>query len=257
VRKLATGTILLATTAQAAWAQTPGGPRQSLLDIFIQGVEIPTYFIVLGSVVVITLIIEHFLTVRIANIAPTPQIKRAKQQIEARDFRECLATLKKSQSFFAQVMGTALQHARHGFDAMHEAALERSNQLSARMYRKAEYLNIIGNLGPLLGLLGTVWGMIKAFGALGAGGGQAGAGDLAGGISMALVNTAAGLALAILGIGFFGFCRNRIESLTVAATVEVLDLLEYFRPASTRLTPTSPAPAASSQPRDTAREVSA
>jgi biopolymer transport protein ExbB len=115
---------------------------------------------------------------------------------------------------------------------MHEAAQEKSGQLSGRMFRKAEYLNIIGNLGPLLGLLGTVWGMIEAFGELGASGGSGGA-QLAGGISKALVNTLLGLALAILGIGFFGVCRNRIESLTVAATVEVLDLLEYFRPAPT------------------------
>jgi biopolymer transport protein ExbB len=115
---------------------------------------------------------------------------------------------------------------------MHEAALEKSGELSGRMYRKAEYLNIIGNLGPLLGLLGTVWGMIEAFGSLGAGGGQAGAGDLAGGISKALVNTLLGLALAIVGIGFFGVCRNRIESLTVTGTVAALDLLEYFRPAT-------------------------
>ena len=111
-------------------------------------------------------------------------------------------------------MTAALQHGRHGFDAMHEAATEKSGELSGRMFRKAEYLNILGNLGPLLGLLGTVWGMIEAFGELGAAGGGGGGGQLAAGISKALVNTLAGLGLAILGIGFFGVCRNRIEALT-------------------------------------------
>jgi len=216
-----------------ALAQPAGnGERQSLLKIIREGIEVPTYLIFVGSVVTIALVIEHFLIVRAASISPIQQVKQARQQIETRHFRECFERLKDSRTFFARVMTAALQHTRHGFDAMHEAALEKSGELSGRMYRKAEYLNILGNLGPLLGLLGTVWGMIEAFGSLGAGGGQAGAGDLAGGISKALVNTLLGLALAIVGIGFFGICRNRIESLTVAGTVDALDLLEYFRPAA-------------------------
>jgi biopolymer transport protein ExbB len=212
-------------------ASAPAAGRQPLLQIIYEGIEIPSYFIFAGSIVVIALIVEHFLTVRRAVIAPPFQVSQARRQIENRDFRACLDALRESRTFFAQTMTAALSHARHGFDAMHEAALEKSSELSGRMFRRAEYLNIIGNLGPLLGLLGTVWGMIEAFGSLGAGGGQAGAGDLAGGISKALVNTLLGLSLAIVGIGFFGMCRNRIDSLTVAATVQVLDLLEYFRPA--------------------------
>jgi biopolymer transport protein ExbB len=228
--------VLLAAAVLPALAQTAApaaaGGQESLFTIVKKGIEVPSYFILVGSVAVIALIVEHFLVVSKNAIAPLAQTRRAKEQIETRNFRECLDGLKESRSFFAQTMTAALQHARHGFDAMHEAALEKSGELSGRMFRKAEYLNIIGNLGPLLGLLGTVWGMIEAFSSLGAGGGQASSGALAGGISKALVNTLLGLALAILGIGFFGVCRNRIESLTVAATVEALDLLEYFRPST-------------------------
>lgn len=225
--------LLLGVAAPALAQGPPAGGEQSLLDIFYQGIEVPTYFILVGSVVAMALIVEHFLNVRRATVAPLDQVKRAKQQIEARDFRQCLDGLRASRTFFAQTMTAALQHARHGFDAMHEAAIEKSGELTGRMFRKAEYLNILGNLGPLLGLLGTVWGMIEAFGALEATGGQGGS-DLAGGISKALVNTLLGLALAIIGIGFFGVCRNRIDALSVSATVEVLDLLEYFRPAPQR-----------------------
>jgi len=229
------GAVVCGLALSSAWAQDTGATsRQSLLQIIWEGIEVPTYFIVAGSIAALALIVEHFLVVRRSTISPAEQVRRARQQIETRNFRECLDELRGSRTFFAQLMTAALQHARHGFDAMHEAAIEKSGELSGRMYRKAEFLNIIGNLGPLLGLLGTVWGMIEAFGSLGAAGGQAGAGDLAGGISKALVNTLLGLALAIVGIGFFGVCRNRIESLTVAATVAALDLLEYFRPAATR-----------------------
>lgn len=221
--------LLLSAGAVPAWAAEGG---KSFLDIFWEGIEIPTYFIAAGSVAAIALIVEHFVAVRRATIAPPQQVQWAREQIEKRNFRECLDKLRESHTYFAQTMTAALQHARHGFDAMHAAAVEKSGLLGGKLFRKAEYLNILGNLGPLLGLLGTVWGMIEAFGTLGASGGQADAAGLSEGISKALVNTLAGLALAIVGIGFFGLCRNRIESLTVGATVDVLDLLEYFRPSA-------------------------
>lgn len=232
--------------ASTAWAQAAAAPAQpqTMLEIFIKGIEVPTYFILAGSVAALALIVEHFINVRRSTVYPADQLKRARQQIENRSFRDCLNNLRRSQTFFAQTMTAALKHARHGFDAMHSAAIEKSSELSGRMFRKAEYLNILGNLGPLLGLLGTVWGMIEAFGDLGATGGGGG-GQLARGISMALVNTLLGLALAIIGIGFFGVCRNRIDSLTVAATVEVLDLLEYFRPTPGTPRPTERSAAAS------------
>jgi biopolymer transport protein ExbB len=201
-------------------------------EVVRDGIEWPAYFILAGSLVTMALIVEHFITVRQVTIAPADQVKKARTLIERRNFRQCLETSRKSSTFFACVMTASLQHARHGFDAMHNAALEKSGELSGRMFRKVEYLNVLGNLGPLLGLLGTVYGMIIAFNALAEGGGVAGtdAGGLAVGISLALVNTLLGLGLAIVGLGFFGLCRNRVDALTVGATVQVLDLLEYFRP---------------------------
>ncbi len=231
--------------ASTALAQHGGG-GQSLLTMIWEGFEWPAVFILFGSIVAISLIVEHFLTVRRSTICPRDEVQRAKQLIEGRAFRECLESMQKSKTFFARIMTAALQHARHGFDAMHEACTEKSGELSGKMFRKVEYLNIIGNLGPLMGLVGTVLGMIFAFQAMGSGGGEAGAGDLAKGISLALVNTLLGLSLAVAGIGFFGICRNRIDSLTVEATVESLDLLEYFRPAAAARSSTKSARASES-----------
>lgn len=225
--------IALGVTTALAQA-TPAAPaaRRSMWQMVGDGIEWPAWLILAGSLVTIALIVEHFIVVRQVTIAPAEQVRKAKHLIERRNFRDCLDRMRKSSTFFSRVMTASLQHARHGFDAMHDAALEKSGELSGQMFRKVEYMNIIGNLGPLLGLLGTVYGMIIAFNALGEGGGVAGtgAGGLATGISLALVNTLLGLALAIVGLGFFGLCRNRVDSLTVQATVQVLDLLEYFRP---------------------------
>lgn len=230
-RRGAAAVLLALAAAAPALAQSRGGGGASLWSVMYQGMEWPAYLILLGSVTLITLIVEHFLTVRRASIAPPAQVKKARTLIERRAFRDCVEHLRRSRTFFAQTMTASLNHARHGFDAMHEAAIEKSSEMSGHMFRKVEFMNHLGQLGPLLGLLGTVLGMIYAFGALGEAGGEAGAGELARGISLALVNTLLGLALAVVGLGFYGVCRNRTESLTVEATVQVLDLLEYFRPA--------------------------
>lgn len=224
---VAGGASALAQTLPASSTET-----RSMWRVVRHGIEWPAWLILAGSLVTIALIVEHFIVVRLVTIAPADQFKKARHLIERRNFRDCLERMRKSSTFFARVMTASLQHARHGFDAMHDAALEKSGELSGQMFRKVEYMNIIGNLGPLLGLLGTVYGMIIAFNALGQGGGVAGtdAGGLAVGISLALVNTLLGLGLAIVGLGFFGLCRNRVDALTVHATVQVLDLLEYFRP---------------------------
>lgn len=233
-------------------AQTASGTSQprSLWEVFFRGIEWPAYFILAGSFAIIAIIVDHFITIRRINIAPQDQVAKARQLIELRKFRECLELVNRSTTFFARALTAALTHGRHGFDAMHEAAIEKSSEMSGRMFRRVEFMNIIGNLGPLLGLLGTVWGMIIAFKDLGSGGGAANAGELARGISLALVNTLLGLILAVVGLGFFGWCRNRVDSMTVQATVEVLDLLEYFRPVPTatevRPVAASPAPHARS-----------
>jgi biopolymer transport protein ExbB len=248
-RSAALGAFLFLLTAHAVAQTAPaaaapavsGDTRQSLWGMIREGMQWPGFFIIAGSITLLALIVEHFITIRRATIFPAEQVSRTRQLIEHRHFRECADQLRKSSTYFARVMTAALEHGRHGFEAMHEAAVEKSSQLSGQLFRKVEYMNILGNLGPLLGLLGTVLGMIFAFSALGQGGGEAGADKLANGISLALVNTLLGLLLAVVGLAMFGVCRNRVDSLSTQATVEALDLLEHFRPIPTAA---APAPAA-------------
>ncbi|HRJ50737.1 MAG TPA: MotA/TolQ/ExbB proton channel family protein, partial [Phycisphaerales bacterium] len=80
-------------------------------------------------------------------------------------------------------------------------------------------LNVIGNLGPLVGLAGTVWGMILAFTSLGDSGGQAGPSDLSLGISKALFHTLLGLCLAIPCLFVFGLYRSIVDRICTRGTV--------------------------------------
>ena len=117
---------------------------------------------------------------------------------------------------------------------MKEAMETAIGEQTAEQFRKIEYLNIIGNLGPLLGLLGTVLGMIEAFEAMHAAGGSAKPAELAHGISTALTHTFLGLFLAIPCLAAFGILRTIVDRLTVRGALIAEEMLLMLKPAEPR-----------------------
>src|SRR5205085_6915183 len=111
-------------------------------------------------------------------------------------------------------------------EAMREAAELAASEQVAAWFRRIEPLNVIGNLGPLIGLAGTVWGMILAFTTLGQAGGQAGPADLSLGISKALFHTLLGLCLAIPCLMVFGFYRSLVDRHCTRAMVIASEIVE-------------------------------
>jgi biopolymer transport protein ExbB len=104
------------------------------------------------------------------------------------------------------------------------------SEQTSDLFRRIEPMNVIGNIGPLLGLLGTVLGMIMAFYALMDSGGQAKPGDLAGGIGAALWHTFFGLFVAIPCLVVYGFYRTRADKIATKAAIVAEELLESLRP---------------------------
>ena len=103
---------------------------------------------------------------------------------------------------------------------MDDAAELSASQETASWFRRAEPLSLIGNLGPLVGLAGTVWGMILAFTSLGETGGQSGPAELSEGISKALFHTLLGLMLAIPCLLAFGYFRSKIDRICTNAITQ-------------------------------------
>src|ERR671914_570403 len=97
--------------------------------------------------------------------------------------------------------------------AMEDATAEQA----ARLFRRIEYLSVIGNIAPMVGLLGTVTGMLLAFKQVADTEGSAGAAQLADGIYQALVTTVAGLIIAIPSLGAFALFRSRVDQLVAEA----------------------------------------
>jgi biopolymer transport protein ExbB len=127
-----------------------------------------------------------------------------------------------------QILAAGVVNAKRGRDVMKEAMEEAASQVSHDLERYLTSLGIIASISPLLGLLGTVVGMIKVFTALmleGAGN----ANVLAGGISQALITTAAGLSIAIPALIFHRFFLRRIDELVITMEQEAGKLVEILQ----------------------------
>ena len=227
--------------AAAAPAATTGGgaaaaPVKHSINPFalvIQHIDFVFIIILLCSIIGLTLIIQGFIKARASVMLPESSTNHMRELIGNRQFKELIEFTESDPSFVSKALNPALKRAP-SFAAMKEAMETSVAEQTAENFRKIEYLNIIGNLGPLLGLLGTVLGMIDAFGQMQASGGNADPSVLAGGISMALCHTMLGLLLALPCLAAFGVLRTLVDRLTVQGALIAEELLLMVKPAEAK-----------------------
>ncbi len=219
----------LAADAPAAGHKTPAG----LVTIILGHIDGVFITIVALSVVGLTLIIQAFIKNRASVFMPEETTNQIRDMIGQRKFKELIEFTETDDSFISKALNPALKRAP-SFSSMKEAMETAIGEQTAEAFRRIEYLNIIGNLGPLLGLLGTVLGMINAFAAMQAAEGAADPSTLAGGISQALTHTFMGLLLAIPCLAAFGILRTIVDRLTVRGALTAEELLLMIKPAEAK-----------------------
>lgn len=184
--------------------------------------------ILLCSIVAAAIAVERLWTLQRGRIAPADLLAEVwdairGDRLDAQRLKDIRAS-----SPLGQVLAAGIGNAKRGRDVMKEAMEESAAQVSHDMERYLTSLGIIASISPLLGLLGTVVGMIKVFTALmleGAGN----ANVLAGGISQALITTAAGLSVAIPALMFHRFFLRRVDELMVTMEQEASKLVEIMQ----------------------------
>lgn len=186
--------------------------------------------LILIDVASIALIVEHFVNVRRPTILPEPVLAQIRASFEEKRYREAIELTASEPSFISSVMHAALGEAAHGYGAMARAMEEAIEERTTRLLRKIEWLNIIGNISPMLGLMGTVLGMILAFETIVKAGGMPNPPDLARAIGIALVTTFWGLVVAVPALAVYAFMRNRIDSLAAETAIAAQELISTFRP---------------------------
>jgi biopolymer transport protein ExbB len=185
----------------------------------------------LASIAGIALAIDAILHIRESKIAPARTTAHLRSLIENRQYQDLLDFTATDKTFVSRALYSAIKRAHLKYAVMHEALEATIGEQTANLFRRIEPLNVIGNIGPLLGLLGTVLGMIMAFYELmRQGGNTPTASKLAGGIGTALWHTFFGLLVAIPCLVIYGFYRTKVDRITNRAANEAEELLESLRP---------------------------
>jgi biopolymer transport protein ExbB len=184
--------------------------------------------ILLCSVIAAAISVERLWTLQRSRITPKNLLSQVWTALKGNELDAQAMRDLRASSPLGQVLAAGIANAQRGRDVMKEALEEVAAQVSHDMERYLTSLGIIASISPLIGLLGTVVGMIKVFTALmleGAGN----ANVLAGGISQALITTAAGLSVAIPAIMFHRFFLRRVDELVVTMEQEAVKLVEMMQ----------------------------
>ncbi|MEZ6056596.1 MAG: MotA/TolQ/ExbB proton channel family protein [Planctomycetaceae bacterium] len=220
VTPLVCGLLVLLFAAPADAAEAANILTEDGVDIraLLRAGGIIGYVILALSVAMVALIVEHLLSIRRSSMMPLRLIEESHQLITSGQLQNAEQLCRQQSSFVGYVVAAGLQEVSLGYPAVEKAMEDAATEQSARLFRKIEYLSVIGTLAPMLGLMGTVWGMIQAFGEFSAKANPQVA-EFAPGISHALVTTLMGLCVAVPALGAFALFRNRIDEMVAESSL--------------------------------------
>ncbi len=186
----------------------------------------------LVSVIAMALIIEHMVNVKRDKLAPPDLIDEVEALFDEENFQEAVEVCEAEPGYFTNIVAAGIGKIGHPFETIEMSVAEMGAEEAVKLHQKIGWLSLIANIAPMLGLMGTVSGMIGSFNVIASKGGQTNPADFADEISQALVTTLLGLIVAIPASAMFVFFRNRVvmTALEVGAITE--DLFERFRPTS-------------------------
>jgi biopolymer transport protein ExbB len=181
--------------------------------------------IVLCSIVVLAICIERLYTLNPKKIAPPHLLATVWKQLKAGELDAARLKSLKQSSPLGRILAAGLSNAYHGRDVMKESIQEAASHVVHDLERYLNTLGTIAAVAPLLGLLGTVLGMIQVFAEIMAQG-TGNASVLAGGISEALITTAAGLTVAIPALAMHRYFTGKIDAIVVELEQETIKLVD-------------------------------
>ncbi len=219
--------VLSCSSAAALIAQQPAQPvvvQQTLL----QKLNMPTiYILVVCSMLIVWLVVDGYQRTGRKQIVPETSLDTLRALFSAGDYHAAFDYCRTQPQLLTHVVGAGLRGASEGKAAAEDAMVSAVVGGNATFQNKIAYLSVIGVIAPMIGLAGTVFGMIEAFAAMG----QAGAADpskLSGAIGKVLYATAGGLVVAIPAFVFYYLLRNRTAQAIHVLQETVGDLFRQF-----------------------------
>ncbi|MCQ2397321.1 MAG: MotA/TolQ/ExbB proton channel family protein [Lentisphaeria bacterium] len=215
---------LLAQDAEAAATQA-----LTLKDIIVKGGDI-MYVLVALSIVAVMLIVFYCLALRKNVLAPVKFVRAAQDAAEAGDIERLRELANGNSSSAAKIVASACEAYDDGIDAMRNAMEEEGARQVALLWSRIQYLMDVGTISPMVGLLGTVWGMMVSFLALDTDLNMVNkVSNLTSGVSQAMFTTFGGLIVGILSIVAYSIFRGHLNKLTGALEGECAGILRRLR----------------------------
>ena len=228
------GVLLASGVAGAAEGDSGAAAEVTLFDALFSGGPLGimcVVLLILMSVAALALIIEHFVSIQREKLAPPHILTELENLLDEQEYEEALDLCQAEDCFLTRVVSAGLSRMEGG-PARMEAAMEAAGEDEAMLlHQKISWLALVGATAPMMGLLGTVIGMIIAFGELAGRGGAATPADLARGINTALYTTAIGLMLAIPVMVIYSYFRSKVIKVVQEVGLFTGSLLDRFQAA--------------------------
>ena len=200
-----------------------------MVDLIVKG-GIFMYPIIFCSIVALAVLMERLWILRRKQIIPDDFVRHVEELLKKQKVSEAVFTCQTDASSIAKIFLAGLKNAQKGMWLVKEAIEERGSREATILEKNVGILSTIANLTPLLGLLGTVSGMIKTFNAISVHG-IGNPAPLAGGIAEALITTATGLCVAIPTLVCYRFLKDKASALVFEMeenSIRLIDLMESY-----------------------------
>jgi len=201
-----------------------GKAPKTAWQIFHEG-GIVMWILLIASILIMAFTIEAFIKIRLGRLAPAAVLAQLKDAIVSGNYPLAYQVCTANQCYLGRIMQAGLDRLGRGREAVEQAVGDTTAKELNGIKANIQYLSVIGVVSPMVGLTGTVMGMIKAFETLGSSG-AADPSKLAGNISEVLVATGTGLFVAIPAFVLYYVFRNRIQVVSVAVDSEINLLFE-------------------------------
>ncbi|HEX5444863.1 MAG TPA: MotA/TolQ/ExbB proton channel family protein [Pirellulales bacterium] len=221
----------------------PKPQQKSMIWWFIESSGFIGGVILILSIYFVSTVSRLFIEMRQKVATPPELVDELNDLLAKREFKEIYALVKEDRSFFSRVLAGGIAELPSGLAEARDAMERVGEAVTVEMERKISMLAVLGTLGPMIGLLGTLKGMIASFSVIALSDVQLKASEVAGGISEALLLTFEGVALSVPAIYFYAVFRNRVSAISVATMLQADEYLRHFAHAARSKSPPPAQPA--------------
>lgn len=222
--------VALLSGLAMAEEELPGGKhKKTMLELF-ETTGFVGYLMVITSVIGTTLTLQYMVSITREKMAPTELAEELEALMSEGNYDEAIELCDSDGGYLATIVGDGLRLRHAGYEHMIGALEQAAAEETFKVNAKISYLSLLGNVAPLLGLLGTVTGMISSFQVIETLKAPT-PGDLAKGVYESLVNTTMGLFIAIVFLVAYFFFKNKVTKMTLSINLQAVDLLKHLAPA--------------------------